>query len=69
MGSFLWYRYCKQRKLDLFIHMLKSISEKRPFINHSLPVAEIMFNPVSKTGTKEDAIEILEDEDNDFIDP
>ena len=49
--------------------MLKSISEKRPFINHSLPVAEIMLNPVSKTGTKEDAIEIFEDEDNDFIDP
>jgi hypothetical protein len=49
--------------------MLKSISENRPFTNHSLPVAEITFNPVTKTGTKEDAIEILEDEDNDFIDP
>ena len=45
-------------KAGLFIHMLKSISEKRPFINHSLPVAEIMFNPVSKTGSKEAAIEI-----------
>ena len=49
--------------------MLKSISEKRPFINNSLPVAEIMFNPVSKIGTKEDAIDILEHDDEDFIYP
>ena len=69
LGSFLWYRYCKQRKLDLFVHMLKSISEKRPFVNHPLPVAELTFNPVSKEGTKENAIEIQDDDDEDFMYP
>ena len=49
--------------------MLKSISEKRPFVNHSLPVAEITFNPLSKVGTKENAIEIQDDDDEDFMYP
>ena len=71
IGSFLWYRYCKQRKLDLFVHMLKSISEKRPFVTQLLPVAELTFNPVFKEGTKENAIEILDNDkaDEDFMYP
>ena len=28
LGSFLWFRYCKQRNLDVFVHILKCISEK-----------------------------------------
>ena len=69
VDSFLWYRYCKQRNLDLFIHMLKSISEKRPFIIQALPNAQIAVNTVSrsKIGTKENAIEIKEDDDDDFM--
>ena len=60
---------CKQRNLDLFIHMLKSISEKRPFIIQALPNAQIAVNTVSrsKIGTKENAIEIKEDDDDDFM--
>ena len=27
LGSFMWLRYCKQRNLDLFIHMLECIAE------------------------------------------
>ena len=51
--------------------MLKSISEKRPFVTQLLPVAEITFNPVFKEGTKENAIEILDNDnaDEDFMDP
>ena len=41
LGAFLWFRYCKQRKLDQFIHLLKCISEKRPFENETLPGANM----------------------------
>ena len=41
LGSFLWFRYCKQRNLDVFVHILKCISEKRPFLQIRLPIAEI----------------------------
>ena len=41
IGSFLWYRYCKQRKLDMFIHILKCFSEKRPYATYTLPPAEM----------------------------
>ena len=49
--------------------MMKSIREKRLFVNHLLPVAKIAFNPVSKVGTKENAIEIQDDMDEDFMYP
>ena len=37
MGTFLWYRYCKQRKIDQFVHLLKCMSEKRPLVTEFLP--------------------------------
>ena len=39
IGAFCWYRYCKQRKLDFFLHFLRCISNKRPFLNENLPNA------------------------------
>ena len=39
--KFLWFRYCKERKLDMFVHMLKCICEKRPDVRHVLPPAEM----------------------------
>ena len=40
IGSFLWHRYCKQRKLDMFIKFLKCAAELLP------PVTNIMPNGV-----------------------
>ena len=37
MATFLWYRYCKQHKIDQFIHLLKCMSEKRPLVTEFLP--------------------------------
>ena len=42
LGWFMWTRYCKQRKLDVFIHFLKSAAEVRPPSHFSkLPVANM----------------------------
>ena len=37
IGSFLWTRYCKQRKLDMFVHFLKSAAELHPPVVNELP--------------------------------
>ena len=40
LGSFMWLRYCKQRKLDMFWHMLVCIAEMYPplcFNSHEHP--------------------------------
>ena len=41
IGSFCWYRYCKQRDLDMFVQLLQSIAEKRPFNQFILPAATV----------------------------
>ena len=38
-GSFLWIRYCKQRKLDMFVHFLKSAAEMYPPVVNEMPNA------------------------------
>ena len=39
LGTFCWYRYCKQRKLDMFLHFLKCAADThRPVVN-VLPIA------------------------------
>ena len=69
LGSFLWYRYCKQRNLDMFSHILKCISKKRPFVQNVLPVARMArvdsnTIPSAKKGTsKDDAIALCDDDD------
>ena len=49
--------------------MLKSISENCPFIIQALPNAQIAVYTVSrsKIGTKQNTIEIKEDDDDDFM--
>ena len=37
IGTFLWHRYCKQRKLDMFIKFLKCVSDIRPPVKNILP--------------------------------
>ena len=39
IGFFCWYLYCKQRKVDFFLHLLRCISNKRPFLVENLPNA------------------------------
>ena len=63
VGSFCWYRYCKQRNLDSFIHLLRCIAEKRPFLNFSLPMGtmtnlttKLLLSNVVTTYTKFDMI-------------
>ena len=69
IGSFLWRRYCKQRKLDMFTHMLRYISKKRPFAKTLLPTAQmvpVVTNYTSNTTkgtTKENAVDILDEDD------
>ena len=41
IGHFMWHRYCKQRKLDVFKHFLKCAAEVRPPVQKSLPSGEI----------------------------
>ena len=38
LGSFMWIRYCKQRKLDMFMEMMKCISVEVPPFQSSLPI-------------------------------
>ena len=33
LGSFCWYRYCKQRQIDMFMHLLKCIAQTRPYVH------------------------------------
>ena len=69
LGSFLWHRYCKQRNLDMFIHILSCFSEKRPFVKSDLPIAKmtpIATGSISHTcngENKENAKNLLEDDD------
>ena len=37
IGTFLWTRYCKQRRLDMFMHILKCAAELHPPIRNALP--------------------------------
>ena len=37
LGAFLWHRYCKQRKLDMFVKFLKCAAEIRPPDKNELP--------------------------------
>ena len=37
LGAFLWTRYCKQRRLDMFTHFLKCAAEVHPPLTNSLP--------------------------------
>ena len=37
IGSFLWHRYCKQRKLDMFIKFLECAAELHPPVKNILP--------------------------------
>ena len=38
LGSFMWIRYCKQRKLDMFMEMMKCTSAEVPPFQSSLPI-------------------------------
>ena len=80
IGGFLWHRYCKQRDLDMFLHLLQCISEKRPFVSFSLPAAQMdpkisenmssaetseVVNNIVDTETKQlKCIELIEVSDN-----
>ena len=44
LGAFCWYRFCKQRKLDQFVHLWRCISELRPIKTFQLPVAQMLEN-------------------------
>ena len=37
LGSFMWFRFCKQTKLDMFMHMLRCIGEMTPPNSSKLP--------------------------------
>ena len=37
LGAFLWTRYCKQRRLDMFTHFLKCAAELHPPLTNTLP--------------------------------
>ena len=39
IGTFLWHRYCKQRKLDVFIHFLKCCAAIHKPTQFTLPSA------------------------------
>ena len=42
LGWFMWWRYCKQRNLDVFVHFLKCAAEIRPPSYFSkLPIATV----------------------------
>ena len=41
LGTFCWYRYCKQRKLDMFLHFLKCAAEIHQPVVNVLPDASI----------------------------
>ena len=42
LGWFMWTRFCNQRKLDVFVHFLKSAAEVRPPSHFSrLPTADM----------------------------
>ena len=42
LGWFMWTRFCSQRKLDVFVHFLKSAAEVRPPSHFSrLPTADM----------------------------
>ena len=42
LGSFMWFGFCKQRKLDMFMHMLPCIGEM------SLPNSSKLYDGVMK---------------------
>jgi hypothetical protein len=59
LGAFMWVRYCKQRRLDKFIHFLKCAAEIRPpTYLQKLPIAE---NVCSHTTNNENI------HDDDFV--
>ena len=43
LGTFLWHRYCKQRKLDMFVKFLKCAAEIRPPDKNELPTRTVAF--------------------------
>ena len=43
LGTFLWHRFCKQRKLDMFIKFLKCASEVHPPVKNVLPTGTMTF--------------------------
>ena len=54
IGAFLWHRYCKQRKLDFFMHFLKCAAEIHPIMQVTLPTAVCMSINVSATNNDDD---------------
>ena len=50
LGWFMWTRYCKQRKLDLFVHFLSCVADIRPptYIQ-SLPIAKLVSSSIKNT--------------------
>ena len=44
LGTFLWHRYCKQRKLDMFVKFLKCAAEIRPPDKNELPNGTITLS-------------------------
>ena len=50
LGWFMWTRYCKQRKLDLFVHFLRCVADIRPpsYIQ-SLPNAKLVSSIIKNT--------------------
>ena len=71
IGSFLWLRYSKQRKQDVFVHLLKCKSEKRPFLTSSLPIAQMEIiqamptTTVDEGNSKKSTIDLTDDVDFD----
>ena len=54
IGAFLWHRYCKQRKLDFFMHFLKCAAEIHPIMQVNLPTAVCTSINVSATNNDDD---------------
>ena len=44
LGAFMWHRYAKQRKLDMFLFLLKCSAEIFPPVQNLLPIAQM--NPI-----------------------
>ena len=49
IGTFLWHRYCKQRKLDFLMQFLKCAAEIHPITQINLPMAVCTSTNVSTT--------------------
>ena len=47
IGTFMWYRYCKERKLDMFKHFLVSAASKFPPSRTNLPSGQAIERPVA----------------------